>query len=176
MRLRFENVVASVLLIFVSAAVREASAHDISASVRACESSQLRASVLDDERSMMHREIAIALENVSMRPCSLHGFPTIGFLDAFGHIEGNVEQRDIGTKPEAFIIARKQRGMFGLRLAIGDGLVFYKTAPILVITLPSNVMSLKLRYSVPVATTILVKPLRPALSLPAATCHLLLYL
>jgi hypothetical protein len=128
--------------------------------LRPCAASQLKATVASNESAMMHRELRITLTNVSARACAIDGYPAVRLLDELKH--PRIVAESFTQKPRMFIIAPDQQAAFRLRIATGDGVTTYLTAPTLAIIPPGDVAPLMLEVALPIAPTIEVTALAPA--------------
>jgi Protein of unknown function (DUF4232) len=131
--------------------------------LRPCAAAQLKGKVTSDTGATLHRELRIELTNVSATACAIDGFPAVRLLDALGH--PRITAESFSRKPKLFTIATNQRAAFLLRVATGDGVTTFLTAPTLAVIPPGDVKPLLLKVTLPVAPTIEVTAVLPAAEL-----------
>jgi len=109
---------------------------------------------------MLHRELRITLTNTSASACAISGYPAVRLLDELRH--PRIVAESFSDKPRMFILAPDQQAAFRLRVATGDGVTTYMTAPTLAIIPPGDIAPLLLSVELPVAPSIEVTALVPA--------------
>ena len=128
--------------------------------LRPCASAQLKAAVALQTGAMLHRELRITLSNVSPRACAIDGFPALRLLDELKNPQ--IVAESFSRTPRLFTIAPGQAAAFVVRIATGDGVTSYRTAPTLAVIPPGDTTPILIEVELPVAPTIGVTAVLPA--------------
>ncbi|MFF0018949.1 DUF4232 domain-containing protein [Streptomyces sp. NPDC005496] len=131
-----------------------------------CHTSELRASVGDNDPGAGQENFRVVLTNGSSRTCTVRGFPGAAFVDASGRQLGPDPKRS-SEKPRTVTLAPGQSALAGLTFS-NPGISGAKTAEpdALLVTPPDEKASLRVRWThgeVPVsgnASTVSLTPLR----------------
>ncbi|HYZ16342.1 MAG TPA: DUF4232 domain-containing protein [Candidatus Acidoferrum sp.] len=132
--------------------------------LRPCVAPQLQAKVLASDQGMLHRNLRIALTNVSSQACAIDGYPAVRLLDADGNVAISAES--FSRTPREFTIGHGQQAVFLLRVAVGDGVLTYPASAKLAIIPPGDIRPLTLPVALPAAPRIDVTALLPPADVP----------
>lgn len=132
--------------------------------LRPCAAAQLQAKVVAADQAMLHRNLRIALTNVSPQGCAIDGYPAVRLLDAAGNVEIGAES--FSRTPHEFVIGPNQQAVFLMRVAVGDGAITYRTAERLAIIPPGDIRAITINVALPAAPTIEVSALLPPADVP----------
>lgn len=132
--------------------------------LRPCAAAQLQAKVVGSDQGMLHRNLRIALTNVSSQGCAIDGYPAVRLLDAAGNVA--IAAESFSRTPREFLIGPDQQAIFLLRVAVGDGVLTYRNAAKLAIIPPGDIRPLTLSVALPTAPRLDVTALLPPADLP----------